>query len=148
MVSTLIPSVREAGPDVGRFFGRMAGSNRMLAFMVISNTLSALSGILLYGALTNGFRLDWLSSGRGLIHTLGALAGLTAWLLGSLAMAPTGRRLSRLIDAIGAAGGPPTPEQTASLLALREKQGQYGLWLAVLLALAVIGMAVAEYITF
>ncbi len=148
MLTTLIPAVGEAGPDVGRFFGRMAGSNRMLAYMVVSNTLSALTGILLYAALTDGFKLDWLSSGRGLILTIGALAGLIAWLVGSLAMAPTGRRLSKLIESISAAGGPPSAEQAASLQALRGRQGQYGFWLAVLLAVAVTGMAIAEYITF
>lgn len=147
-VSTLIPSAREAGPDVGRFFGRMAGSKRMLSFMVGSNTLTVLSGIALYGILTNGFHLDWLSSGRGLVLTLGALAGLIAWLVGSVVMAPTSRRMSTLIESIGSAGGPPTPEQAAMLQTLREKQAQYGTWLAILLALAVVGMSTAEYIIF
>src|SRR4030067_283354 len=136
MVSTLIPSVKEAGPDAGRFVGRMAGSNRMLCFVGMSNTLTFLSGILMYAYLTNGFHLDWLSSGRGLILTIGAVAGLVAWLVGSLAMAPTGRRIAGMIESMQAAGGPPSPEQMATMQALREKQAQYGTWLAILLAIA------------
>ena len=147
MVSTLIPSVRTAGPDVGRFFGRLAGSNRMLLFMSISNTLTVLSGLLLYGYLTNGFHLDWLSGGRGLVLTIGALAGLLAWVVGAIGMAPTGRRIAGMIDAMAAAGGPPSPEQMSVMQTLREKQGQYGTWLAILLALAVVCMSIAEYIT-
>jgi uncharacterized membrane protein len=148
LVSTLIPSARESGPEAGRFLGRMGGSNRMLLFIGISNTLTVLSGILLYGLLTNGFHLDWLSSGRGLVLTIGALAGLTAWLIGLLAMAPNGKRISLLIESMGSAGGPPSPELAAKLPALIEKQAQYGTWLALLLAVAVAGMSTAEYIIF
>jgi len=148
MVSTLIPSVRESGPDIGRFFGRFGGSNRMVVFIGVSNTLTVLSGILLYGALTNGFHLDWLSSGRGQVLTIGAVAGLLAWLVGMLVMLPVGRRMAKMIDDLAAVGGPPTPEQAATLQALRQKQGQAGSWLAIFLAVAVVGMAIAEYITY
>jgi hypothetical protein len=148
MVSTLIPSVQSAGPDVGRFFGRLAGSNRMLIFMSVTNTLTVLSGLLMYGYLTNGFHLNWLSSGRGLVLTIGALAGLVGWVVGLIGMAPTGRRIAGMIDAMAASGGPPSPEQMSGLQVLREKQAQYGTWLAILLALAVVGMSIAEYITF
>jgi hypothetical protein len=36
----------------------------------------------------------------------------------------------------------------ATLQTLREKQAQYGTWLALLLAMAVAGMSIAEYIIF
>jgi uncharacterized membrane protein len=148
MISTLIPSARENGPEAGRFLGRLSGSNRMLLFIGAASTLTVLSGILMYGILTNGFHLDWLSGGRGLVLTIGALAGLAAWLVGILGMAPTGRRIKALIDSMGSAGGPPSAEQAAHLQTLREKQAQYGTWLAILIALAVTGMSIAEYIIF
>jgi uncharacterized membrane protein len=148
MVSTLIPAARAAGPEAGRFLGRMAGSNRMLIFIGVSNTLTVISGILLYGALTSGFKLDWLSSGRGMVLTIGALAGLVAWVVGVIGMGPTGKRVANLIESMQSAGGPPAPDQMAALQTLREKQGQYGSWLAVLLAIAVVGMSIAEYLTF
>jgi hypothetical protein len=56
--------------------------------------------------------------------------------------------MSKLIESIGSAGGPPTPEQAATMQALREKQAQYSTWLAILLALAVVGMSTAEYVIF
>jgi uncharacterized membrane protein len=148
LVSTLIPSAIEAGPDAGRFLGKMAGSNRMIAFTGITATLTALSGVLLYGLLTNGFHLGWLSTGRGLFLTIGGLAGLAGWGIGVTAMAPVGRRLAQLITSMESAGAPPTADQIATLQTLREKQATYGTWLAILLALAVTCMSVAEYIIF
>ena len=53
-----------------------------------------------------------------------------------------------MIESMQAAGGPPSAEQMASMQALREKQAQYGTWLAILLAIAVVGMSIAEYLTF
>jgi len=59
-----------------------------------------------------------------------------------------GRRIAGMIESMQAAGGPPSAEQMASMQALREKQAQYGSWLAILLAIAVVGMSIAEYLTF
>ena len=149
LASSVKPAVQATGPEAGKFMQRLAGSpGRMTDYLGITATLTAVSGLLLYWSVSANFNPGFFLSGRGLVLTLGALAGIFAWLHGAFVV----RRLSKRMEALGkeiqAAGGPPSPEQMAEMQTIQEKQFTNGAVLAILLAVAVIGMSIAEYIYF
>jgi len=57
---------------------------------------------------------------------------------------PAAKRMSAVGQEIQASGGPPTPEQMAEIQAQQKKLSQGALWSAILLAVAVIGMALSR----
>jgi hypothetical protein len=137
----ILPGVRRAGP----------GSERALPMaqisqaMGLSSLLTTLAGLVLY-ILVSRFALGWITSGFGLSLTLGALAGLAAWLFGALSTGPTSKKLGALASQIGAAGGPPTPEQAAELARLRAKLSTSSAWSTILATAALVFMAAARYL--
>ncbi|MEI2691952.1 MAG: hypothetical protein V9H69_20505 [Anaerolineae bacterium] len=137
----ILPGLRKAGP----------GSERALPMaqisqaMGLSSMLTTVAGLLLY-VLVSRLALGWIASSFGLILTLGALAGLAAWLLGLLSTGPTAKKLAALGGQIQAAGGPPKPEQAAELGRLQAKLVRSSTWSTVLATLALIFMAAARYL--
>jgi uncharacterized membrane protein len=149
VASSLGPTARASGPEGGQFMQRLVGRvGRMTLFMGLAATLSALSGILLYQRVSGGFAVGWITSGPGLALTVGGVAGITGWIVGYLVIARTSMQLTALAAEIQAGGGPPSPEQAAKMQALSERQSQGGIWVAVLLIVAVAGMSVAQYVWF
>lgn len=148
LVGLLAPAVRTSGPEGGKVMQNLLGPGRMSIVIGFAATLTALSGILLYIPVSNGFQIGWLVTGRGLVLTLGAVAGLIAWIVGFLMVGRTGMRMSSLGEEIAAAGRPPSAEQQAELKTLQERQSTWGSITALLLALALVGMSAAEYVFF
>lgn len=148
LIGLLTPAVKASGPEGGKVMQNLLGPARMSILMGLAATLTALSGILLYIQVSNGFQVGWLVTGRGLVLTVGAVAGLTAWLIGALVVGRTGMRMSALGKEISAAGGPPSPDKLAELQMLQERQTTWGSITALLLALALVGMSAAEYVFF
>jgi hypothetical protein len=137
----ILPGLRKAGP----------GSERVLPMaqisqaMGLSSMLTTLAGLLLY-VLISRLALSWIASGYGLILTLGALAGLAAWLLGLLSTGPTSKKLGALAGQIQAGGGPPSAEQTAELSRLQAKLATSSTWSTILATAALVLMAAARYL--
>jgi uncharacterized membrane protein len=113
----LIPSMNEAGPASGAVMAGMI-QRRFPMLMTVSGLIVILTGIRLY---TMQVSAAWIATPRGIVLTLGALAGLGAFLIGVIAQKPTAERLGKLAAAVGAAGKPPTPEQAAEMQALRTR---------------------------
>jgi hypothetical protein len=137
----LLPGVSKAGP----------GSERVLPMaqisqaMGLSSMLTTLAGLLLY-VLISRLALSWITSSLGLILTLGALAGLAAWLLGLLSTGPTAKKLAALGGQVQAAGGPPSAEQAVELGRLRAKLSTSSAWSTILATAALVLMAAARYL--
>ncbi len=137
----ILPGLRKAGP----------GSERILPMAQISQAmglgavLTTLAGLLLYALI---FRLNvgLITSGFGLALTLGALAGLAAWLLGLLSTGPTAKKLAVLGSQVQAAGAPPTPPQVAELGRLQAKLKTSSTWSTILATAALVFMAGARYL--
>jgi hypothetical protein len=71
---------------------------------------------------------------------------LAAWLFGALSTGPTSKKPAALDSQIGAAGGPPTPEQAAELARLRSKLSTSSIWSTILATAALVFMAAARYL--
>jgi len=137
----ILPGLRKAGPGSERHLPMAKISQAM----GISSLLTTIAGLLLYW-LVSGFSWAWISSPVGIGLTLGSLAGIAAFLLGTFSTGPTSGKIAALGAQMQAAGGPPTPEQTAELGRLQAKLARSSMWSTILATAALVFMAVARYL--
>jgi len=142
------PAVMASGPEGNKFMQALLGQTRFLRVIAAAAGLTALSGLLLYWRASGGLRPAWIGTGTGLGFTIGGLAGLLAFVVAIAMQNRAGRRLAALGREVQAAGGPPTPEQGAQMQAAGRAIGQGGRWSSILLIIAVLGMATAQYLSF
>lgn len=142
----LQPSVADAGPEGGKVMQALL-RRRFLEIMPGMALLTILSGIELYRRVSGGFALAWITSGPGMSLTIGALAALVAFALGVSVLRPAAKRAGPLAQ--GAQQMPEGADRAARLAEaqrLRRRSMVVGRWVAVLLAIAVIGMAIWRYL--
>jgi len=146
MAAFLEPNARALGPEGGKFMQRLVGQMRMTTIILVAAFLNVLAGIWLYWIFSAGFQAKWVTSGHGLSLTIGALAAIVTFILGLTVTRPTLLRMGALGQEMQSAGGPPKPEQMAAMQVLQKRLATVGRTGAVLLVIAVIGMAAARYI--
>lgn len=137
----LLPGVRRSGPGGERHLPMAAISQAMS----LAALLTTISGLLLY-AWVSRFHWGWIGTPMGIGYTLGSLAGLAAFLLGLMSTGPTSTKLGTLAGQIGAAEGPPKPEQAAELARLQAKLATSITVSTILTTAALALMAVARYL--
>ena len=142
-VSFLQPAVSASGPEGGKVMQQLARS-RFTTTITVAGTLTVLSGLLMYWR-DSGFQLAWIVSATGLTFTIGGLAGLGGLSVALFVSRPAIRRVAELSKLVVASGGPPSPAQMAEIQALQARMTRGGRWLAVLLGIAVVAMAIARY---
>jgi hypothetical protein len=113
----VIPSIFEAGPAGGAV---MAGilKRRFPIVMTVSGAITVFTGLRLYMLLASN---AWIVTPQGLVLSLGALAGVGAFVVGVFVQKPTAEKLGALAAQVAAAGKAPTLEQAAQLQALRTR---------------------------
>ena len=146
LAAFIMPAVRAAGSAGGTFMQKLMQHTRLSFFLNLSSLLTSLTGIALYWIVSGGLSPSWVTTGHGLGITLGSVAGLVEFFSGLLIIAPTVKRMEALGVAMQAAGGPPTSVQLAEMGTLQGRLGTSQVRGAILLALAVIGMAIARYL--
>jgi uncharacterized membrane protein len=142
------PSVRAIGPAGPQFMQILAGRRKYPVFMMSTSLLTVLAGGILYWFSSGGFNPAWVASGPGLGFTIGSLAALVAFLVGSFGIGPTSAKMGALGQQIGSAGGIPTSEQISTLQALEKKLSYAELVDFVTLVIAMLTMATARYWVF
>lgn len=138
------PAAAALGPDGGKFMQYLAGPGRLTTYLSAAGGLTILSGLYLYWVRSGGLNPDWITSGPGLALTIGGLAGLAAAIFGGAGSGRAASRMAELGAQIGRAGGPPSAEQRAEMQALQERLAFMGRANALLLIIALLGMALAE----
>ena len=144
MAGFVNPSARAIGPDGGKFMQQLARQNRFPLVVETAAILNILSGLWLYWLVSGGFQPYWITSRGGLALTIGGVMAIVAYGLGYVFQKPAAKRMAELGREIQAAGGPPSLEQMAVMQAQQKKLAQGGLLSAIVLALVVVGMAVAR----
>jgi uncharacterized membrane protein len=139
------PAVQKMGTDGGKFMRALLSDTPYLRAIAGAAAATVISGLLMYWKVSNGFSGDWMSLTSSIVLTIGALAGLAAAGHGLFVIAPLGRQISALGNAMASAGGPPTPEQASSMQALQAKMARNVPIISGLMIVAVIGMASARY---
>ncbi len=141
----LQPAIRGTGQEGQAVMGYLVGRTRFLATSYTVATLSLLSGLILWGILSQ-FRVSYLASAYGLSITIGGLAGLIGWILVMFILRGILNKMQALGAAVRAQEGPPSPEQAAELGNLSARLNSVGQLGLVLIAIALLGMSGAQYL--
>lgn len=144
LVRFVAPAAEQAGPEGAKFMQRLVLGTRFVVVTAAAAGLAVLTGLLLYWRASGGLRGDWMSTGTGVMFTIGGLAGLIALFTGS----GTGATSRRLAELGASLEGPPSPEQAAEIAGLQDRAGNLGAITAILLLITLIAMATAQYIFF
>ena len=116
-IGFLQPTVRATGAEGQAVMRHLAQRTRLLNTVYATATLTMLSGLLMYSALFS-FNMAFLSSGYGLVLTIGSIAGIIAWVYALFTIRGIFRDMGVIGKAIQAQGGPPTTEQAGALQVL------------------------------
>jgi uncharacterized membrane protein len=141
------PAVNQAGPEGGKVMQRLVLGTRWVTTVSAAAGLAVLTGLLLYWRASGGLQQGWITTGSGIIFTIGGVAGLIGLFYG-IRVGGTSRELAKLGQNIGASGGPPSPEQATELAGLQERLGSMGTINAIALVITVLAMATARYVAF
>jgi len=116
------------------------------AMMGLVTTITVLSGALLYARFfAGGISFIW-TTGAGAAFTVGAVAALGSYVMGAGYFGKMQERIAKLGAEIGSAQSAPNPAKVQEMSRLQSslmKAYQFDL---VLLAIAMLGMAVARYL--
>ncbi len=141
------PSAAEVGPSAGPLMSAAVKKRKVATVITILGAVTVTAGWIMWFRDMNDYGGigSWLDSAFGKGITTGAVLATITFFIGYFGVGRNVERLVSLGDEIAALGGPPSPEQVASLSrtgAALEKHGKLDL---VLLLLAVSAMATARY---
>jgi uncharacterized membrane protein len=146
MVFFVAPTAAELGPEGGKFMAGLSQRRKLPMYSAASAYLTILAGLVLYWRSSDGLDPDWIVSGPGVTFTVGGVAAIIALVLGATVIGTGARRLGPLTAQAAAAQGPPSPETAAELQRLGARMRSGSIWIALLLTIAVVAMAVARYV--
>jgi len=142
----LSPSMRDAGPGAGRI---LVGLQRRGYFTVmpVVALVTVVTGLWLYMNIMSTVGPLWASSMSARVYGIGAFAGLIALCFGVFWLRPASINMVRLVDRLAAAA-PGTEKEAleAELARHRMRSGSAIRWIAGLLAIATLCMAVGRYV--
>lgn len=146
----LIPSMRDAGPAGGKVLASLHRRGYFTAMPIIA-ILTLLAGFWLYMKLMTAggpeFAAAWRATRTSMAYNFGAVAGLLAFLLGALWLRPASLALVHLGEKLAAtAPGAEHDAIQAELTRNRARSGSAIRWVALLLLIATVTMAVARYL--
>jgi uncharacterized membrane protein len=140
----LQPTVQSTGSDGQKVMQYLTTKTRFTVTVYTAATLSLLSGLIMYWKLY-GFRPSVLRTSNGLVLTIGAIAGIIAWIIAIVFIRRIIGRMQATGKAVQEQGGPPTPEQAAVLQSSSRQLVQLGQWGLVFMVIALTGMSIARY---
>ena len=146
LATFVLPASQAAGPEGGKFMQTLTGKTKLTQTMFVAPLLVVLTGVLMYWQVSGHLSGPWLASPPGIALTIGAAAGILAFVLGLVMISPAAQRLGTLSRQVQSSGAPPSPAQQAELRAIQQRIVNGGRYVAILLVIAVIGMSVARYL--
>jgi hypothetical protein len=142
----LQPSAAAIGPAAGPIMTQLLGVRKLSDRILAIGVATVLAGLVLWIRHAADLGLGtWLSTAYGVGLTIGMVAALIALAIGGMVTKPNIGKLMALQGQIAAGGGPPTPEQGASLTHIQgtlKVAARVGL---ALLLLTTLTMATARY---
>jgi uncharacterized membrane protein len=140
------PAIIAAGP-AGSQFMQQFGKTSYPVVIVVSALITIITGLLLIWKLSNGFYSAWLHTTSAKVLTAGSGLAIVAFIIGFTVNRPTATRINKISEVIARSGAPPTNEQVNELLALRNRIFTATNYMAILLTLTVISMAIFRYVS-
>jgi hypothetical protein len=141
----LAPALQDVGPD-GLKVGGALMRRRMMVIMPIVALLTILSGFWLYWRVSGGFGAGYMGSPQGQTLGAGAVASIVALTIGLAVVRPAMMRAGALTQRAAQAAGTERDALLAQAQALRRRSTVAGRWVAGLLLLALVAMAIARYV--
>jgi uncharacterized membrane protein len=141
----IIPALKASGPAGTTFMLQLGKTGYPIVIMIIA-IVTIVTGIGLIWKLSEGFEAAWFHTPYARVLSMGMVLSLIAFVIGISVNRPAAMRINKVSDAIARAGGPPTNEQMNELMALRKKIFTGTHYIAVLLALTVVSMAICRYV--
>ena len=141
----LEPTAKATTPGSRQFMQYFIVRRHYPIYMTVASFLTILSGALLLWQRSGSLDAGWVTSGPGVVLTLGSVMGMIAFGMGMFIIAPIAKRLVGLGQAIQVAGGPPLPEQVSELHHLEVKLSQMGWIEFAVMLVSLLTMAVARY---
>jgi len=141
----LDPAIREAGPEGGKVMGILQRRGWMTAMMTVGS-ITIVSGFYLFWIVSGHFAPVYMGTPRGIVLSVGMLAGILILAVGVMFSRPTAMRVGEIAGRIAGAGGPPSPEDVAELARLRSRLTFLLRVVNVLMLVAVVTMALGSHI--
>src|SRR5437879_10837372 len=107
LVGFLQPVVAASGPEGGRLMQRLTSQKRFQMAMPVAAGLTILSGLTLYGRVSAGLQIDWITAWPGLVLALSSVAAILAVVTGGVVQRPMARRVQGLAGGRRGARAPP-----------------------------------------
>jgi uncharacterized membrane protein len=139
------PTAKALAPSGMQFVQYMVTKRRFSNFMVISSTLTVLSGALLIWQYASGNWSGYVKTGAGLGFTLGSIVGMIVYFVGMLGVNPRALKLAKIGAEISSNGGVPSPEQGMKLHKLDREMSFLNTADFLLVALSLVLMATARF---
>lgn len=128
-----------------RTLERLAAYDDMSTMVGASGIVGVLAGLVLYWFVSGGLAMSWITSPYGLSITVGAVAALAAIAVAFPMVAMPNERSKELYETFQESGEL-TAEQAETVDRLYERIQSGERWMSVLLAIAVLAMASAQYL--
>jgi hypothetical protein len=140
------PSTGVLGEATGRFFQEIMIRRKLSVWIASAMGLTLLSGLAMYGRYSMVANSHFASSRTGIVLGIGALFAIVAAVIGGSVAGKTAKGIAAISHQIQAAGGRPTDEQKAQIMAMQARQGKASRIAAALLLVTLIAMASARYV--
>jgi uncharacterized membrane protein len=138
------PAATLAGPEGAKFVQKLVLGTQFVRATATAAGLTVLTGLLLYWRASGGLQTEWMSTGTGVMFTIGGIAGIIALFTG-LTIGANSRKLATLGASLQ---GPPSPEQAAEIEGMQSRLETLGAVTSILLLVVLIAMATAQYVFF
>ena len=140
------PSAAAIAPQGAPFVRELVGNRKLIDRILTIAAISILGGLLLYWELSRDLGLiEFAQTSYGVGLTIGALAAITAFVLGLFGTRPAVQRMLALGAQMAQAEGPPAPELAAEMQAVQARLKILARTGLGLLTVAVLAMATAQY---
>lgn len=124
---------------------RMAGYAGVSQMLGASGLISVIAGSILYWEVSAGLDMDWIGYSYGTMITAGAIAGILALVVGIVFVGLTNNRVESMDESISESDDL-SPEQAEKLETYRNRIRLGERLVAILLLVAVLAMATAQYV--
>ncbi len=141
------PSLQTLGPDAQReFMGNLLRRRRLAHTILVATVVTVGAGAAMLAIDISRYGVQfWFGSSFGIGITLGAVAGISSFIIGPVLIVPLTNRLEKMSEEIGP-GSEPTPEQTEEFGRVGLRLRRVLMWDSALLAAAVVLMAISRYL--
>jgi hypothetical protein len=146
LVMFIMPAVGRTGPTGGQFMQHLIRNTKMTAYLPTLGVVTVLSG---FGLFWRDMRMSdgaFAASRSGMTYSIGGLAAVITLFVGGIMTGGSAAKIGKIMAEAGAAGGPPTPEQSQRIAALQARMRLGGRLSFALLLVTVVTMAIGRYV--